>query len=245
MYSRFLSLKTASGNPLLFTAKASGKAMCFRSVLIRFSSDKRIVSLLRTQHDNSRVLSLHGRYPASSLLWTPPTPDAPAHRVMDSPAASGLQTPAHRVSQVPRPFLCRAPSASTPVGRSAALAGYFAERAGFVIFGRLATYIFAFRGRILGSTCRLTAHHFVVRQFPTFAKLPFLTGLAPRALLPPHDSPRLHVQPAIYMATSFQVAGKARFNLTHQRSRSDKECFEVIRNVSLCAFARGIMTLSR
>ena len=44
MYSRFLSLKTGSGNPLSLTAKASGNEMCFRSVLVRFCSDKRMTS---------------------------------------------------------------------------------------------------------------------------------------------------------------------------------------------------------
>ncbi len=60
---------------------------------------------MRTQHNNSRAPSLHGRYSASSLLWAPPIPANPANRVIDSPAASGLQTPDRRTSQVPRPFL--------------------------------------------------------------------------------------------------------------------------------------------
>ena len=147
---------------------------------------------MRTQHDNSRAPSLHGRYPASSLLWAPPIPANPANRVMDSSAASRLQTPDRRASQVPRPFLRCALPATTPVGRSAAFADYFTDRAGFVISGRLATHKLRFEAET-GSTLRLTAHSFAVQRFPAFAGLPALTGLAPRALLPPHDRPQLHV----------------------------------------------------
>jgi len=147
MYSHFLSLNTASGTPARFTAKASGKGMYFRCVLLRFSSDKRNASCLRTQHDNSRAPSLLDHYTDSSLLWTPPTPNVSAHRVMVSPTASGLQTPTRWASQVPRPLFPRALSAITPTGRSAACAVCFADRAGFAIFGRLATRIFVFRGR--------------------------------------------------------------------------------------------------
>jgi len=44
-----------------------------------------------------------------------------------------------------------------------------------------------------GSTLWLTAHSFAVRRSPAFAGPPALTGLAPRASLPPHDRPQLHV----------------------------------------------------
>ena len=144
MYSRFLSLNTASGNPARLTAKASGNGMYFRCVLLRFSSDKRNASCLRTQHDNSRAPSLRGYYSASSLLRTPPTPNVSAHRVMDSPTASGLQTPTRWLSQVPQPFCRYAPSALTPMGPSGASADCFPESAGFIIFGRLATHHLCF-----------------------------------------------------------------------------------------------------
>ena len=193
--------------------------------------------LKRTQHDNSRAPSLHGRYSASSLLWTPPTPDKPAHRVMDSPATSGLRTPACRASQVPRPFLRCALSAITPMGRPAASADCFTERAGFIHSERLATHNLCLEA-VSGSTLWLTAHSFAVRRSPAFAGLPALTGLAPRALLPPHDRPQLHVLSATYMATSFQIAGKVRLDLTHRKTRKNK----CLLNMDFVCF-RGILIL--
>ena len=46
-----------------------------------------------------------------------------------------------------------------------------------------------------------------------------LNGLAPRALLPPHDRPQLHVLSAIHMTTSFQVVRTTRLILAHQRTQ--------------------------
>jgi len=57
--------------------------------------------LLRTRRDNRIAPSLPKHYPVSSLLWTTPTSDAPAHTVMSSRTASGLRPPARRISQVP------------------------------------------------------------------------------------------------------------------------------------------------
>lgn len=51
------------------------------------------------------------------------------------------------ISQVPRSFFRRAPSAITPAGRLGASADCFPHHAGFTFFGRLATCIFVFRGR--------------------------------------------------------------------------------------------------
>lgn len=71
---------------------------------------------------------------------------------------------------------------------------------------------------IIGSTCdglRLAA--LLSAACATSPGLPFRTDLAPRASLPPRDRSQLHVQPTIYMATSFQIARLARLNLTHRR----------------------------
>ena len=59
-------------------------------------------------------------------------------------AASGVRSPAWRVSQVPRPFCRDALSALTPMGRTAACADCFTLRAGFIISGRLATHDLCF-----------------------------------------------------------------------------------------------------
>ena len=149
--------------------KAAGNGIVPGSVLLRFCSDKRNASCKRTQHDNSRVPLLDGHYPASSLLWTPPTPDEPAYEVMDPPNACGLRPPAHRASQVPRPLFRDAPSALTPMGRPGAHAGCFPLRAGFSISDSLATHHLCFE-TVTGSA--LTAHRFAVRCSHTFAWTP-------------------------------------------------------------------------
>ncbi len=191
--------------------------MYFRSSLVRFFSDTRNVSSKRTQHDNSRAPSLHGRYSASSLLWTPPTPDQPAHRVMDSPAASGLRTPVDRVSQVPRPFLRYAPSATTPMGRPAAPAGCFTGHAGFITLDRLATHNLRFEAEP-GSTLRLTAHSFAVQRSPAFARAFYPDRPRFPCLVTSARQAAATYLTSNYMATSFQIAGKARLNLTHLKT---------------------------
>lgn len=193
--------------------------MYFRSVVLRVCSDKRNVSCKRTQHDNSRAPSLHGHYSASSLLWTPPTPNVSAHRVMDSPTASGLQTPTRWVSQVPRP-LCRcALSALTPMGPSGASADCFPESAGFITFGRLATHNLCFEAASGSSAygLRLAAS--------------LSSALTPSLVLPCSNRPRSPCfvtstrQAAAtclisnYMAISFQIARMARLSLAHRRPR--------------------------
>ena len=73
---------------------------------------------------------------------------------------------------------------------------------------------------IFGSTfdgLRLTA--LLSAACATVARVHSRTGLAPRASLPPRDRPQLHVQPTIYMATSFQIARLARLRLTHRNTR--------------------------
>ncbi len=73
---------------------------------------------------------------------------------------------------------------------------------------------------IFGSTCdglRLAA--LLSAACATSPGVHLRTGLAPRVSLPPRDRPQLHVQPTIYMATSFQIARLARLNLTHQRAQ--------------------------
>ena len=107
----------------------------------------------------ARPATLPGHYPASALLRTAPTPAGQDRGVIDSPAASGLRPPARRVSQVPRPVCRCAPSAPTPAGRPGASAGCFPVRAGFSLFGSLATCDLRFEADP-GSTCyglRLTA----------------------------------------------------------------------------------------
>ena len=70
--------------------------------------------------DTGRAPSLHGRYPASSLLWTHPTPDHTRSAGYGFPPVVRGTTPACRASQVSR-FICRhAPSPLTPESLTAA-----------------------------------------------------------------------------------------------------------------------------
>jgi len=116
---------------------------------------------------------LHGRYSASSLVFTPPTSDGPAHAVIDSHAASGLRTPVRRISQVPLPiFRCALP-VLTPASRSGAYVGCFPVRAGFAIFGSLATCDLCFEADHRFNLLRLTAHSFAVRSLRHFARVLF------------------------------------------------------------------------
>jgi hypothetical protein len=107
----------------------------------------------------ARPAPLPGHYPASALPRAAPTPNGPAHAVIDSPAASGLPTPARWISQVPRPVCRCAPPAPTPAGRPGACTGCFPVHAGFSFSGSLATCDLCFEAA-LGSTydgLRLTA----------------------------------------------------------------------------------------
>ena len=108
------------------------------------------------------------------------------------------------------------------MGRPAAPAGCFTGRAGFILSDRLATHNLRFEAEP-GSTLRLTAHSFAVQRSPAFA----------RAFHP--DRPRFPCfvtsarQTAAtyltsnYMATSFQIAGKARLNLTNLKTQNFRD----------------------
>jgi hypothetical protein len=196
--------------------------MYFRSAVLRVCSDKRNVSCKRTQHDNSRAPSLRGHYSASSLLWTPPTPSVSAHRVMDSPTASGLQTPTRWVSQVPVPFCRCALSALTPMGPCGASADCFPQGTGFITFGRLAAHHLCFEA-VTGSSSY---------GLPLAASLS--SALTPSLVLPCSNRPRSPCfvtftrQAAAtclisnYMAISFQIARMARLFLAHRSTRKPR-----------------------
>ena len=95
--------------------------------------------LLQT-HASSKAPSLHGRYPASTLLWASPTPAPTRQPVIDSLSGGGPCW--HRVEAgLPssRLFVRLAPSPLTPEGSAGALDRCFPANAGFTISGRLAT----------------------------------------------------------------------------------------------------------
>ena len=161
--------------------------------------------LCPTRHDNSTAPSLHRHYPASSLLWAAPTPAVQVDAVIDSRTTIGLQTPARRVSRVPRPVFRYAPSALTPTGRYGACADDFPHRAGFSFSGSLATCNLCFEADP-GSTfdgLRLTAS--LSTAFDRFARLLPRTDLAPRASLPPRDRPQLHASSAFTWQPPFRL----------------------------------------
>jgi len=85
--------------------------------------------------------SLPRRYSGSSLLWTTPTSNGPASTVLSSRTASGLRSPARRISQVPGQSIAARhplpPRQAAPVPAPM----FFPARAGFGLFGRLATCI--------------------------------------------------------------------------------------------------------
>jgi hypothetical protein len=89
----------------------------------------------------SKAPLLGGRYPASSLVWTSPTPGQGRPSVMYSlgSSGSGCPSPVRRVSQVPRLIYSCALSPTTPEGPASACSFASPPISGFIILGRLAT----------------------------------------------------------------------------------------------------------
>ncbi len=159
----------------------------------------------------------------------PSDPRRASPMVMSSPAAARVTTPARRVSQVPRPFSRRAPSPLTPGSRFAARVGCFAIRTGCIIFARPATP--AFWPPPLSGHPRfsVTRPNRVRSRYSSRRRLPRLrpTHCWTRPL------GRLHVQPTIYMADSFQPARTAKLGLAHRRHEELFICALCARNSSL------------
>jgi len=155
-----------------------------------------------------------------------------ACRVMDSPAA--LRACPHLVGS-PRflghSFGMRPPQPPRLVSWMLSLVSS-PRTAGFVISGRLTTSDWrneAESGSLsLGLTPLLSKG--VLPSSPPSAKLE--DRPAPRARLPSHKRPQLHVERAIDMANTFQLARMARLNLAHQRTRRDAE--ERVWRIPLC-----------
>ena len=76
-------------------------------------------------HASSKAPSLHGHYPASSLLWASPTPGQARLAVMSSLKLVQLPLLPCRVSQVPRLIFLRTPSPLTPESPLTALPRFF------------------------------------------------------------------------------------------------------------------------
>ncbi len=134
---------------------------------------------------------LGGHYPASSLLRSPPTPDRPADKVIDSPPASGVRPPACRVSRGSSTILSRRAVRSHPGGPPWCIRWLLPRSCWLQHLRQLGHPPLVFRGRIrfipYGSSLRCPVLSHLRLGF--FSQ----TGLAPRASLPPHDRPQLHV----------------------------------------------------
>jgi hypothetical protein len=85
---------------------------------------------------------LHGRYPASSLVWASPTPgqDPPLGYVFPRAVGPVARAPPCRVSQVPRLFFPCALPPTTPKGPTSTCSLLSPPITGFISFGRLATF---------------------------------------------------------------------------------------------------------
>ena len=84
-----------------------------------------VVHSYRRRHVSSKAPSLHGNYPASSLLWASPTPDQGRTRGYSFPqGVVGESTPC-RVSQVPLSIFPRVLSPTTPESPTVAYACCF------------------------------------------------------------------------------------------------------------------------
>ena len=156
----------------------------------------------------SKAPLLHGRYPASSLLWASPTPDRTAPSVMYSrgPLGHVPHPPPCRVSQVPRLIYPRALSPTTPESPAAAL-----PVASPPVAGSSSSADWPPSGCVTrpnrvrlrcGSRVRLTGFRRTDRSIPRLL--------------------RLHVERAIYMVNSFQFTRSARLSLVYQRRRENQ-----------------------
>ncbi len=160
---------------------------------------------------------LGGHYPASSLVRSPPTPDAPASRVIDSPAASGVRPPARRVSRGSSTILSPRAVRSHPGGSPCCVRWLLHRACWLPLLRQLGHPRVVFRGRF--------------RFIPYGSPLRRPALLTPSPRLPCPDRPRspcfvastrqaaATCLPAIYMAPTSQAARMARLILAHQRSQ--------------------------
>ena len=110
-------------------------------------------------------------------------------------------------------FFHGTPSALTPMDQTAAYADFFTVHAGFTQSERLTIH--------KGITKLISVHAFALRLTISLSDIYMSlllheAGLAPRALLPPHDRPQLPVQSAINRASSFQLARMTELGSAHQ-----------------------------
>jgi len=189
-YSFCLRRKTFSGKALPLTAKASGRSVgC--PVVSGFPCKR--CSLPLTKRDTVRVPWLDGRYSASSLLWTHPTPRRPGPVVMSfHPTSIG-----RRGLSVPDFVFRHAPSPLTPESPAAARTRCLAADAGLVLSDGLATLAWCNEAELgsLSATARAFA----------------LCGASCRESLPEHAR-RATWLTGHSMVNSFQFTRQKRFH---------------------------------
>ena len=118
--------------------------------------------LLLQNRAYSKAPSLHGRYPASSLLWASPTPCRASQWLCIPAARWSHSLPPDRVSQAPRLIFPRALSPTTPEGPAIACACCFTTGLVWLHPSRADwPPSYSYRGRI-GFTC-VTARVFASR----------------------------------------------------------------------------------
>ena len=159
------------------------------------------------KHTFSRVPSLHGRYPASPLLWTPPTP------VWTGPA---LCLPQVRGGHHPRPygplrFLDRPLRTRRPLSprqaRQTLVLVVHLPATGFTTLWRVGHLHTCNEAETGSLSLRLMR--------------PFLGASTTGLLPPPPDS--LHGERASSTVTTFQVTRSVRLGLTHQSTQRKEE----------------------
>jgi hypothetical protein len=163
----------------------------------RFSSSCR-------KHTFSRAPSLHGHYPASPLLWAPPTPGRAMPVLCLPPVTLGPSPPPSRASQVPRQTCPHAPSPLTPESPVYTHARY------------------SYTGNRLRPIREVGRFHLGVTR-PKRVRLRYGSCVRRSGLRPwdySHQPPDcLHGERASTMATTFQVARSVRLSLTHRMTR--------------------------
>jgi hypothetical protein len=160
------------------------------------------------KHTFSRAPSLHGNYPASSLLWAPPTPEWAATALCLPPVALRSSPSPSRASQVPRQTCPHAPSPITPESPMYTHARY------------------SYTGNRL--------HHSMAGWPPSLSvtrpkrvRLRYGSCVRRSGLRPWDYSQKppdcLHGERASPMTTTFQVVRSVRLILTHHRTHRNSE----------------------